>query len=108
MLAAGHQAQAEAGLVQRHIGKHERNKRHEHEPVEFKRADGYQQRTLCAAVLHDGRNIVGVGSGVDGLDDNGCAGGAEQVQRRADEGLVGLEVDARHSKQAGIHHADQR
>ena len=108
MLAAGHQAQAEAGLVQRHIGSDERDERHEHEPVEFKRADRRQKRILCAAVLHDGRNVVGVGSGVDGLDNDRRTGGAEQVQRRADERLVGLEVDARHGKQAGIDHADQR
>ena len=102
------QAQTEAGLVQRHIGRDQQQQRHQHEPAELEGPDVHQERLLRAGVLDGGGHVVGVGRGVDGLDDDRRTRGAEQVQRGADKRLVRLEVDAGHGQQAGINHADQR
>ena len=108
MFAAGHEAQTEAGLVQHHIGTDQQQQRHQHEPAELEGADVHHKRLLGAGVLDDGGHVIGVGGGVDGLDDDGGAGGAQHVQGRAHDGLVRLEVDAGHGQQAGIDGAQQR
>ena len=108
MLAAGHEPQSEPGLVQQHIGGYQQKRRNEHEPAELERAEIDGERLLRTGILHDGGNIIGIRSGVDGLDNNRRARGAEQIQRGADKRLVRLEVDAGHGQQAGIDHADQR
>ena len=102
MLAAGHEAQAEAGLVQHHVGRDQQQQRHQHEPAELEGADVHQKRLFGAGVLDGGGHVVGVGGGVDGLDNDGGTGGAQHVQGRAHDGLVRLEVDAGHGQQAGI------
>ena len=108
MLAARHQAQAEAGLIEQDVGRGEQQRGHEHEPAELERAEIDGERLLRTGILHDGGNVVGIRRGVDGLDDDRRARGAEQIQRGADKRLVRLEVDAGHGQQAGIDHADQR
>ena len=108
VLAARHQAQTEAGLIEQDIGRGEQQRGHEHEPAELERAEIDGERLLRTGILHDGGNVIGIRSGVDGLDDDRRACGAEQIQRGADKRLVRLEVDAGHGQQAGIDHADQR
>ena len=102
------QAQTEAGLIEQDIGRGEQQRGHEHEPAELERAEIDGERLLRTGILHDGGNIVGIRSGVDSLDNDRRARGAEQIQRGADKRLVRLEVDAGHGQQAGIDHADQR
>ncbi len=104
MLAAGHKAQTEAGLIQHHIGRHKDHRGNDHEPVELKAAPTGDKGLLLLHILDGRGHIVGIGGGVDGLDDNGGTGGAQQVQGRAHDGLVSLEVDAGHGQQRGIDH----
>ena len=107
MFAAGHQPQAKARLIERDPRKNDGDKRDEHEPVELEFADVDDERRFRRGVLDGGGDVVGVGRGVDGLDDDSRPGGAEQVHRGADEGLVGLEVDAGDAEQRRIHDAEQ-
>ena len=105
MLAAGHQAQAEARLVERDVADHERDHRDEHEPVELERADVHEERLFRLDVLDGGGDVVGVGRGIDGLDDDRRRSGAEDVHGGADDGLVRLAVDGGDGQQHGIEHA---
>ena len=102
MLAARHQAQTEAGLIEQDVGRGEQQRGHEHEPAELERAEIDGERLLRTGILHDGGNVIGIRRGVDGLDNDRRARGAEQIQRGADKRLVRLEVDAGHGQQAGI------
>ena len=68
MLAAGAQPQAEAGLVQRHIGQHQGDEGQEHEPVELKAGDVDDKGLLGLNILDGGGDVVHVLRGVHGLD----------------------------------------
>ena len=105
MLAAGHEPQAEPCLVQQHIGGYQQKRRNEHEPAELKGADAHGKCLFGTGVLNDGGHVIGIGRSVDGLDNDGGPGGAQQVQGCTYQRLIRLEVDTGHSQQAGIHHA---
>ena len=105
MLAAGHQAQAEFGLVQDNVCRDEDNERNEHHPVEIKAADIDEEGLLLRNILHGGRNVVGVFGNVYRLYDDRCRRKAEHIERRADDCLVGFEVYARDRKQRREHKA---
>ena len=107
MLAAGHEPQAEAGLVQQHIGRDQQQQCHQHEPAELEGTNVHQKSFFCAGILDGGGHIIGVGRRVDGLYDNRCPCDAQHIQRRTYNGLVCLEVDAGHGQEAGINHTHQ-
>ena len=106
MLAAGHQAQAETGLIERDVGHDQRNDRDDHEPVALKRADLERERLSRLDVLDGRGHIVGVDGRVERLDDHSRRGDAEHIHRRADDGLIRLEVDARHGEQRRKEHTE--
>ena len=93
MLAAGAQPQAEAGLVQHHIGDYQGDHRQQHAPVELKAADVHQECLAAVQVLDGGGHVVRIGGGVHGLHEHQC--------------LVRLEVHGRHRQQQGVDHAQQ-
>ncbi|CAN4040120.1 TetR/AcrR family transcriptional regulator C-terminal domain-containing protein, partial [Dysosmobacter welbionis] len=99
MLAAGAQPQAEAGLVQHHIGDYQGDHRQQHAPVELKAADVHQECLAAVQVLDGGGHVVRIGGGVHGLHEHGGRGGAQQVHGRAHQCLVRLEVHGRHRQQ---------
>ena len=111
MFAAGHEPQTEFRFVQRDVGGDKCDHGNEHEPIEFKLTDLDDKRLLRKRVLDDGRNVVGVCGGIDGFHNNSCGGGAENVQRRTDNGLIRFAVDRRDSQQTGVEktceHADE-
>ena len=109
MLAAGHEAQTEPGLVQHHIGDCQGNDCHQHEPVEFKAADPNQEQVLGMGVGNVGGHVVAAGSGgVHSLNCHGGTGGCQQVHGGAGNGLVRLEADGRHCQQQRENHTEQR
>ena len=103
MLAAGHQPHAEAGAV-------------EDEPGHGNGGDGHKQKVVQSQGAHlEGevgavQHRIGVGGvgdlgrvrAVDPLGDDHCHGGCQQVQGRATNGLVGLEVDGREGKERRV------
>ena len=107
MLAAGHQAQSEARLIERDVRRDEQQERNEHEPAELKPADIHEEELLRRAVLDDRGDVIGVGGDIDRLDDDGRGRETQHVQRRTDDGLVSLEVDAGHGQQRRIDHAEE-
>ena len=107
MLAAGHQAQTEPGLIERDVGHDQRDERDDHEPVALKGTDLEREGFSRLDVLDGRGHVVGVGGRVERLDDDGRRGDAEHIHRRADDGLIRLEVDARHSQQRGKEHAER-
>ena len=105
MLAAGHEPEAEAGLVQGDIGPNQGQSRQQHEPVELKAAKVHQERLLGIDVLDGGGNVVHAFGGVHGLDKDRGRRSAQQVHGGAHQGLVRLEVDGGHRQQQGVNHA---
>ena len=99
MLAAGHEPQTEASAVQHKGDKDKRDKRQQHEPVEFKSADIHQESLFLSDILNLRGNIVGILGSVYRLDDNGCRCDAEHIKCSTDNGLVSLEVYAGYRKQ---------
>ena len=105
MLAACHEPQTEAGAVEHERNEEQCDKRQQHEPVELKAADVHKECFFLSDILYLRGDIVGVFCGVYGLDDDRCRRNTEQIQRSADDGLVGLEVYTRHRQQRRVHNA---
>ena len=103
MLAAGHQAHAEAAAVQDKPGRHQGNHRNQQEPVQ-------RQGPHLEGEVGTVKNLIAVG-GVDDLgrigavdalgNDHGQRRG-QQVQRRTTDGLIRLQIDGGESKQGRI------
>ena len=101
MLAAGTQAQAEAGLVQHDIADDEQDDAQRHKDAQFQLADAEQERLV--GVVQLGAAAV---AEVFGNDDG--HGGSQQVQGRATDGLVRFQVDGSKGQQQAVDHACQR
>ena len=108
MLAARHQTQAEARFVKDDIRRDQQKQRYDHKPVALKGANVEKELALCLRIADDRGNVVRVGGGIHRLDNDRGGGDAEHVERRTDDRLVRLEVDARHGQKAGIHKAERR
>ena len=108
MLAARHQTQAKARFIKNDIRRGQQNQRYDHKPVALKGANVEKELALCLRIADDRGNVVRVGGGIHRLDNDRGGGDAEHVERRTDDRLVRLEVDARHGQKAGIHKAERR
>ena len=107
VLAARHKAQTEFGMIEHHIDRDQRKHGHDHKPVELQTAELEEEHLLRLDILDRGGNVVGVGGGIHCLDKHRRAGGAEHVERGADDGLVRLKVDAGDAEQRRICHAER-
>ena len=100
MLAAGTQTQAKAGLVQHHIADDQQNDAQRHKNAQLQPADAEQEGPvgvvqLCTAAIAE---ILGK----DHRDGRG-----QQVQGRAADSLIRLQVDGGKGQQQTVHHTGQ-
>ena len=102
MLAACHEAQAEARLIEDKVRGEEQDQSDQHKPVELEAADVYDQSPFRLHVLDSGGYVVGIFRDVDGLYNDSCKSSCQHVHSSADQCLVCAEVDARYAQERGI------
>ena len=101
MLAAGAQTQAEAGLVQHDVADDEQCDAQRDKDAQLQAADAEQEGLVGVVQL-------GAAALAEVLGDDHGNGGSQQVQCRAADGLVCLQVDGGKSQQQAVDHARQR
>ena len=106
MLAARHQPQAEARLIERDVRDHDGQHGNQHEPVELEAVDVQKEGLLGLDILNGGGDVIGVCGGVERLYKDSRARSTEQVHRRADQRLIGLEIDAGDAEKRRICNAE--
>ena len=107
MLAAGHEAHAEAGFIQHHNGEHQQYQTHKQEHIDGDGADVEDE------VAVDEGQLGGLGTGAAGhgvvvaLHQNQSQRRGQQVQGGAADGLIRLQVDGGEGQQRRIGHTGQ-
>ena len=101
MLAAGPQAEAEAGLIQHNVADDEQDDAQRDKDAQLQLADA-EQKGLVGVIQ------LGTAAGAEILGDDHGNGRSQQVQGRAADGLVGLQVDGSKGQQQAVKDAGQR